>query len=387
MSTPASDLAQTPRPANSVYFPALDGLRTLAFVAVFLDHYMGIAILGLGVNVFFVLSGFLITGILLDTRDQPHRVRNFYVRRTLRIFPLYYAVFVVLLLLTPVMHWRWNSAWSLWPAYLGNYLMYLPEWLPRAEWMHVSNGQLFGAGGVVLQLGHFWTLCFEEQFYLIWPWFVFTRSRKFLFWFVGAVLVFEPIARYIAELTFPPAAIRAGVLYRTMPFASDALLWGALLALLLRSQYRRQMIAAGRTLAYVLVPLALAYLLFFIDLHLPGWQPPLARFAYGGQGIFTAVDLLSAALLLAALEPGGPLYAMLNLKPLRWLGRISYGLYVFHNIPHGIYGEWARRIAPNHFFAALYAIAAAMTLLLATVSYYCFERPILKLKDRWTVRA
>jgi peptidoglycan/LPS O-acetylase OafA/YrhL len=382
----SSEFLQSAHATNGVYFPALDGIRALALAMVFLNHYADIGILGMGVDVFFVLSGFLITGILLDTRDQPHRIRNFYVRRTLRIFPLYYGVFFVLLLLMPVFHWRWNSAWPFWPAYLGNYLMFMPEWLARPEWMRVSNGQLFGAHDTVLQLGHFWTLCFEEQFYLLWPWFVFSRSRKFLLWFCGVVIVLSPILRVIAAYTFPPAAIRAGVLFRTMPFQSDALLWGALLALLLRGAHRDQLIKWGRVAGSALFVSTLAYLFFCVDLHIPGWHSPLIRPGFAFTWHYTVVDIVSGAVILASLQPGSWIYNMFHLRPLRWLGRISYGAYVFHNIPHGFYGTVSQRIAPGHVKAMAALIAIVMTLILASLSYRFFETPFLRLKYRWTGR-
>jgi peptidoglycan/LPS O-acetylase OafA/YrhL len=385
--TSFSTMPQGVSTANSVYFPALDGLRALALAMVFIDHYIGIGIFGVGVNVFFVLSGFLITGILLDTRDEPHRLRNFYVRRTLRIFPLYYAIFLLLLLLTPVMHWRWNSAWILWPAYLGNFVFYMPEWLVRPEWMLVSNGQLVGANHVMLQLGHFWTLCVEEQFYLLWPWFVFTRSRKTLFWLCGIVIVVLPFLRIFAAHVFPPAAIRANVLFRTLPFQMDSLLLGALLALVLRSQYRSELLRWGRIAANVLALVTLVYVYCRVDLQIAALHQPFVK--HFGPLIWqtSVVNIVSGAVILNLLRPASWMYRIFNLRPLRCLGRISYGAYIFHNIPHEFYVTWAERITVSHVQLVTSLIAIVMTLLLSTLSYRFFETPFLRLKDRWTIRA
>ena len=116
-----------PPPENKKFYPALDGFRAVAVLMVFYQHYIGINEPQLnwgwtGVDFFFVLSGFLITGILYDTRNATHRFRDFYVRRTLRIFPLYYGVLLAGLCLNPIFHWQWHPAWILWPLYLGNYV-------------------------------------------------------------------------------------------------------------------------------------------------------------------------------------------------------------------------------------------------------------------------
>ena len=98
---------QGTHPDNNAFFPALDGLRALAFLMVFGFHYLQMPWGWTGVDIFFVLSGFLITGILFDSCHHPHRIRNFYLRRTLRIFPLYYGVFLLLVILDPIFRWNW----------------------------------------------------------------------------------------------------------------------------------------------------------------------------------------------------------------------------------------------------------------------------------------
>lgn len=164
--------ANTPltRSENNTFYPALDGLRGVAFLMVFGVHYLSLAWGASGVNVFFVLSGFLITGILFDSRDDRFRVYNFYLRRTLRIFPLFYGLFVFLLVSTPLLHWRWNRYWLFWPLYLGNFLHFASPvaQVPHTALQLAADGHLTSARfpRSELYLGHLWSLCVEEQFYL-----------------------------------------------------------------------------------------------------------------------------------------------------------------------------------------------------------------------------
>ncbi len=113
--------ALTP-PEKRTYFPALDGIRAFAFLLIFLFHYVGLPGGWAGVDIFFVLSGFLITGILYDRLESQRRFRNFYLRRAIHIFPLYYGVFVFILVLAPLPHWQWGLRWFAWPLYFGNFL-------------------------------------------------------------------------------------------------------------------------------------------------------------------------------------------------------------------------------------------------------------------------
>lgn len=373
--------------ANSVYYPALDGLRAVALAAVFLDHYCHVPLFALGVSVFFVLSGFLITGILWDTREQAHKVRNFYVRRTLRIFPLYYAVFAVLLLTTPYFHWQWTSPWALWPLYLGNLIMYIPQWLPKPTWMLAANAMLEGKRGYTMLMGHFWSLCVEEQFYLIWPWIVFKASRKFLVRFCWVIVIVSPLLRVLAGYTFPPAAIRANVQFRTLFFQADALLLGALLAFAMRDEWRQKLLRLGRFLPDLFLLATLVYTYCCIDLHIAALHQPFLQAVKPLTWQFTIADVLGLGLILGTLQPASLVYKICYLRPLRWVGRISYGAYVFHDMPHLAYLALGRRLLPAHAEGLTAVIAVGGTLGLATLSYYCFEKPFLKMKDRLTLTA
>jgi peptidoglycan/LPS O-acetylase OafA/YrhL len=256
-SQPVTGNTTQTQPANRVYFPALDGIRAVAFLLVFFQHYAGIPWGWSGVNIFFVLSGFLITGILVDTRDHPHRARNFYIRRTLRIFPLYYGIFIILLLLTPLMHW--SMGWLAWPLYLGNFLRF---WAPGPQGsvqQMAADAQLLGVG--FIYLGHFWSLCVEEQFYLIWPWIVFrVRSTRTLLWICTATVVVVPLLRVVTSHYAPPWMLDAELLYRVTPFQLDSLLLGGLLAVLWRGAHRTTLLTVARIVAVVCTIAAVLYL-------------------------------------------------------------------------------------------------------------------------------
>ncbi len=240
---PVTGNTQHTKPENRAFYPALDGLRAVAFLMVFGAHYYGLPWGWTGVNIFFVLSGFLITGILFDSRNDPHRAHNFYIRRTLRIFPLYYGIFLALLLLYPIFHWQWSSLWLAWPLYLGNFLRFLsPSVLtPHSTLQLAANAWLRASHfHLVLFLGHFWSLCVEEQFYLFWPWVVFwVRSRKALIWICSSAIVIVPFLRVLAQATAPTWLLTSEFLYRATPFQLDSLLLGGLIALLWRGSHRQ----------------------------------------------------------------------------------------------------------------------------------------------------
>lgn len=380
-------------PENRVVYPALDGLRAIAFTMVLCEHYLFMPWGWTGVNVFFVLSGFLITGILYDTRNDRHRTRNFYIRRTLRIFPLYFGVALVLLLSTPYFRWEWNRYWIAWPLYVGNFLRFLSPHAGVAgtPLQLAADAHLYSAGvlGRPLFFGHFWSLCVEEQFYLFWPAVVFwVARRRTLMWICAAVVVLDPLARVIAA-SYAPSWMMAGELtYRLTPFQLDSLLLGALLALLWRGGHRAWLIRTARWVAVIGVLLAAASITHglsishgFANYPYPAWKQ-----TWG----LTYVNVVSGAVLVMALQPRTVVARLLSLPPLRWVGRISYGAYVFHDILHQQYAEIMLQIrvpfVQHHLGLFFAAFAYVCTLVLAWLSFRYFETPFLNLKERWTVR-
>jgi peptidoglycan/LPS O-acetylase OafA/YrhL len=179
----ATDLNE-PRSWIKPYYGSFNGIRGLAVLSVFFEHYATYVHLSplesfswTGVDLFFVLSGFLITGILYDSLGGPRFFRNFYIRRALRIFPVFYGFFLLLFLLTPLLHLRYDVHLLSFFFYVGNLVT------PLADLVHRNPTVIFmhrhGSTFAVCNIGHLWSLCVEEQFYLIWPAVVwFARDRR-----------------------------------------------------------------------------------------------------------------------------------------------------------------------------------------------------------------
>ena len=221
--------------AGGAHLPALDGLRGLAIVMVLFVHFIGdlaprtpvergmvkLANYGIwGVDLFFVLSGFLITGILHDAKASPHYLRNFYVRRTLRIFPLYFGVLLLLFGVLPFLPISYPAGLSEAARHQG--------WL----WTYTCNVYLARAGSWALPyVSHFWSLAVEEHFYLLWPWVVLALRREALLGACAVGVVFALGLR--VALSFAGAGEVALVVLT--PCRLDALFIGAFLALAVRS--------------------------------------------------------------------------------------------------------------------------------------------------------
>ncbi|MCH8008023.1 MAG: acyltransferase [Chloroflexi bacterium] len=391
---PAADKlrrAMTAGPGERV--PALDGLRGIAIAFVMLYHFdfiydftygresgwvidgivTGLAGAGwAGVDLFFVLSGFLITGILLDSKGPVRRFfGSFYARRSLRIFPAYYAFLLLLLLLLPLFD-ETGGRDALWD-YFAWYALYLTN---------IYDAINPGLRADFFFVGHIWSLAVEEQFYLLWPAFVFAFSRRTLMRLcVAGILI-----AFGLRLGFVIADLPAGLGYTLMPARMDALAAGALIALAIRDEHdltllRRwappvAIICGGAVVAYGLAD--------------RGFSPLDDWVRTAG---FTVLALLFASLLALTLQLRDSTLAasVLSHSALRWLGRYSYATYLVH-LPVAVI--LARQIDFGAAIPAMVgstlagevvygAAAAAITVSVAWLSWQVLESQFLKLKRRF----
>jgi peptidoglycan/LPS O-acetylase OafA/YrhL len=375
------------------HVPALDGLRGVAILAVMLFHLItacgygsdawvtrkiiGFAVnLWSGVDLFFVLSGFLITGILLRVRDQPSYFRNFYVRRSLRIFPLYFAALIVIFVVLPyfvaidtpgvrrVYHaqgWLWAYSEDV-AILVHNEDFFDPDWL----WV-----------------GHFWSLAVEEHFYLLWPLVVYFCRRRTLVIFSSFLIVATPLIRGLMLFRHLDMAM----IYTQTFSRTDELALGGLLAVFAeRLNYgelaRYARLAVAGSVAYLILAMVIQ--------RGPLWW---GHWTALGPG-FSALALGAAGLVVFALSPvGNPLSRLLEGRVLSAFGKYSYGLYVLHvplqplfmrlfppaqigALASGL-GHTGSRLVGLLGFTAL---AGSVTLVLAVLSFHLFEQPFLQLK-------
>jgi peptidoglycan/LPS O-acetylase OafA/YrhL len=380
-------LEQVERPAGmghvAHYYPAFDGVRAFAILAVFVTHYSAFPYGRLGVSVFFVLSGFLITGVLLRSRGQQGSLKTFYVRRTLRIFPLYWGFWIVVVCLTGVLHIVWTRGNVLYLAYAGNYIWsFFGDRFAAPAWMvHLGYaGWVGGAARHYLYVGHFWTLAVEEQFYLFWPVLILwpRRIESILRVCVG-VIVGVIAAKVVVALWaagFPSRWIRV------MPLRCDEFAFGGAVATLLflgRGQ------ALVRRANWILYGSAGALVLScFVDSRM---RSALGEARWDFVANTLAVDVFAVGLILVGMGPRAGIAKVLSWRPLVGLGRISYGFYVFHDVGHElIRGFVERRFAwgSEALRDGLTAVVAfAIALGCAAMSFRFLETPFLKLKDRW----
>lgn len=297
---------------KSVYYPALDGIRGLAILLVVLFHNFGFmsyfSFGWLGVDLFFVLSGFLITDILMRSLGQENFLRNFYMRRALRIFPLYYLSLVIFLVILPAfksfpvnLDYYVDNQWWFW-TYLQNWLFILKK---------TSSTDI---------LHHLWSLAVEEQFYLIWPLIILiVRKPRLLLLFMVVVLLLFILIRYIIW----EKQIENLAYFNLYTFSRiDGIAIGSMTALVHRID---QNFLKKNSTIVVLLLAAANFLFYFVNSRNNFGFPYLAIVGY------TTFALMFAILIYEAVTRESKLINLLfDNKLLRFFGKISYGFYVFH---------------------------------------------------------
>jgi peptidoglycan/LPS O-acetylase OafA/YrhL len=365
---------------SSRHIKSLDGLRGLAFLLIFFHHYaltthatqMCVKVVAylsdggwVGVDLFFVLSGFLITGILLDTRGLPRYFTNFYARRTLRIFPLYYTVLGVLFVLTPWLHLQWHLGHLAYVFYAGNIAYGLRPSLATVQ--------------PAVSFLHLWSLAVEEQFYLLWPLVVLAAARGGRLARVCYGLSLGALVLRVCLLLWLPRIEAYEWCYAELPTHMDGLLYGGLAALWVRTLPMEQVLRrARRVLPWAIGVLALVVVAGGIDFH------SVAMTLAG----YPALAAAFACVVLLALKPGSPVNRFGNLTPLRFIGRYSYGMYVYHLLfwPGLAWIQgWLQLRLHSVVLGGVCFVLLMLggTMVMAIASYELYEKQWLRLKSRF----
>jgi len=366
------------------YYPQLDSLRFLAMFTVFVQHFYegSPAAWGYyGLRVFFVLSGFLITNILISHRDRMHAAggsvltvaKNFYIRRALRLFPAYYLALAIIIAISLSLGVNYKNILTEWPwhfAYMTNVLI-----LVKNDW--IGN------------FTHLWSLALEEQFYLVWVWVVLLSSHRILPW-ITSTMIAGGLAFQFWIITQPNTVF----LDLQLPNCIYFLATGALLGIGTHPAYAKQMaplvklLADNRRLVGAGVLLA-AVVAIGVDLNTPMAEFPKTTWLFGPCAAIMAVW----AVWRISRGVGGWVGSLLSAPWLIYLGKISYGSYIFHaftpelgrpvlRVIRGAIGNdaLAAMVMPHVRFVVLCAI----TLTLAALSWKLIEQPFNAMKTRYS---
>jgi peptidoglycan/LPS O-acetylase OafA/YrhL len=360
-TVPRSKIAEI---LSQKHIPSLDGLRAVSVILVICNH-MGVPFAphGRGVLTFFVLSGFLITWLMLKESERYSgiSIRNFYVRRVLRIFPAFY-VYLGLTLLVLALLQHMPSRWELLGYvcsvfYVGNYFFALYH--RHYDFIH-----------------HTWALSIEEQFYLLWPW-IFARFqfdlKRLTRLLVGGIVLID-VYRIVLFFKFHTSDA-----WLTLTFDSrlDHLLVGCLLAVLLKRGVLSQF---WELMTSRLWPSLVTFALIIGSIGLGFHYGTSYKYAVG----FVADPLLTAVLLIQVMVHSRSwMWGWLNWRVVRYLGQISYGMFLYHIFAYRMFvsifgdsGVWIRVSATT-----LGAIV------FGSVSFYVVERKFLSLKSRFLAPA
>ncbi|MBC9910577.1 acyltransferase family protein [Chitinophaga varians] len=365
------------------YFSGFNGLRAIAVILVLLFHgeiLTSVTANGwIGVDLFFVISGFLITNILINQKGTDNFFINFYSRRSIRIFPLYYLVVIGVSVILFVS--RSNEV-----ADLPYYYLYL------------QNFKAATTEKYIVLLGHTWSLCVEEQFYLIWPLFIYMFPTKRAFYLTsGLILLSILIRQYFATHDY-------SIFYQStlLPTRMDSLLIGAIIILYIKS-FNNITIASLNKVSNIVGVFSIGALIMltyymgedgaFIDRMASGYH----RFGNDslhlpyGHLKFTLLALLSGAVLtklaFGTSHLSRKLCSILENPVLDSIGKISYGLYIYHWVIFYLFDSANRKlnliaVTPVTVYL-IFAIKVTITLVVAQCSWKYLEQPLNKLKERF----
>jgi peptidoglycan/LPS O-acetylase OafA/YrhL len=368
-------------PGGFVHIMQLDGIRGMAIAFILVYHLLwsnsqtGSAVLNIfsqirgslwvGVDLFFALSGFLITGILYDALSSKRYLLNFYGRRCVRIFPLYYLSLAVFGLVAVPMALHWSGyQWA-----LILYLQNTPYWL-----LHEPTAMSL--------TGHLWSLAVEEQFYLCWPLIVMiVRDRRRL---MGITLMLSVVAIFVRWYLVAHGA-GSEITYKMLPCRMDGLLIGGWLALAVRGPGRDQVIRWSRPVFLATFAILLGWGIYSKGLI---WEQSKSINTVG----YTLLAVCCSALIGLTLNPTSSMKRLFSVHPLRWLGRYSYGIYVWHMLCGALLLRPLYVEIGNHTHAKALqvagsgAIAILASILLGVISFHVFEVHFLHLKRFFAYR-
>jgi peptidoglycan/LPS O-acetylase OafA/YrhL len=371
------------------YIKSLDTLRAFAVLAVIFDHWALVIDHGqfvpsflhpipfgtIGVNVFFVISGFLISGILLGLRESidenklslKKAFKIFYIRRTLRIFPIYYLMLILLLIFAPYLFEfdKYSYIWFF--SYMTNFFMYF-----RADWI-----------GDFMPL---WSLGVEEQFYLLWPLIILLINKKYILHAIIVIIFVGIFSRFYFEYLSTPEIFRKGFHSFTTPTCFDSFGLGALLTYLIRNDH------FSRKLKLVLRVISIFSFVIFLFLIV------YLKFPTPIQGLlYRLLISLMALQIIVVLMSKNRLSDLFENKITGYIGKISYSMYLFHNFLPNIYQKLNTYFFEHNVkipftnYSIIPFVGGNIQLILyllvliflSSVSWFFFEKPINNLKRKF----
>ena len=380
---------------NKGKIPSLDGLRALSILLVLFDHggpslpdyisqsylFLLLSNSGLGVRIFFVISGYLITRLLLNEIDKhgDMSLKRFYIKRVLRIFPVFYLFILVIILMQvfvgDVFYWRdiiiaGLFLWNMHALITGG---------KNPEANADPSGLRNPAQDGWYMMGHFWTLAMEEQFYLIWP-FVMKKikNRQTLIKICLGIVLLMPLIRIGVYFAIP--SVR-GQINNMLFTAGDSIMLGCLVALLEKSKYWERLY---RFLTDKRVVVLSVLYIFIAD--------PLLDHRIGGAYQLVAgisiTNIGIASLIIWSINKQTKWHSLLNVRFIATIGVLSYSIYIWQQLFLFVQVKWMFiEIGETKFYLNQFPQNIILVILVSCASYYLYEKQFLKLKERFNKKA